>query len=455
MSARTTARIPVQETGSHTTRADATLRRRPTRGRVAANAAAPSAPGGRPALDRRHAPGEARRRDPTTETAATAGTGSTPAAGPRAAPLLLHVFPSFGIGGVQLRMATVANHLGSRYRHIFVALDGVTDSQGQLSPGLDAVVLAPAIDKRRPVATLRQIRRLLAETPHDLLLTHNWGAVEWALVNRFFGSAPNIHFESGFGHDDPDGRLTRRVLARRFAFAGIERLVVPSRSLCDLAAGLWKLDRRRIVHIPNGVDVVRFGRPPDPGAIPGFAPAPDELVIGTVAPLRPIKNIGRLLRAFGRLAQPRARLVIVGDGSELAALKTLAAGLGVAGRVVFAGHLDAPETVYGLFDIFVMSSDSEQMPNTLLQAMAAGRPVAATDVGDIRAIVAAENRPYVVPRDDAALADAIRRLAVAPDLRTRLGAANRQRACSTYALDTMCAAYRELFDACLGSRPPP
>ena len=99
-----------------------------------------------------------------------------------------------------------------------------------------------------------------------------------------------------------------------------------------------------------------------------------------------------------------------------------------------------------------MSSDSEQMPNTLLQAMAAGRPVVATDVGDIRETVAMENRPYIVPRDDAALADAVRRLAIAADVRAKLGAANQQRACSTYALDTMCAAYRGLFDACLRSR---
>jgi len=390
-----------------------------------------------------------------TMTASMAQTAAPPTADERPAPVLLHVFPSFGIGGVQLRMATIVNCLGSRFRHIFVTLDGATDSRIHLSPGLDSSVLAPAIEKRRPVTTLLQIRRILGETPHDLLLTHNWGAVEWALVSRFFGSVPNIHFESGFGHDDPDGRLKRRVFARRFAFGAAERIVVPSRKLSDLATNVWKLDRRRIVYIPNGVDVVRFGQRPDSHAIAGFTPAPDELVIGTVAPLRPIKNIGRLLWAFARLSQPRARLVIVGDGAEMAALKTLAAELGVADRVVFAGHLDAPEKIYGLFDIFIMSSDSEQMPNTLLQAMAAGRPVVATDVGDIREIVAVENRPYIVPRDDAALADAIRRLAIAADVRARLGAANQQRARSTYALDTMCAAYRELFDACLRLRRTP
>ena len=99
----------------------------------------------------------------------------------------------------------------------------------------------------------------------------------------------------------------------------------------------------------------------------GFSRRPDELVIGTVAPLRPEKNIGRLLQAFAALdGTVPTRLVVAGDGTERRILGKLACELGIADRVIFTGQVD-PEEVLGTFDIFVLSSDTEQMPNALLE----------------------------------------------------------------------------------------
>ena len=367
-----------------------------------------------------------------------------------AAPAFLHVFPSFGIGGVPVRIATILNHFGARYRHVVVALDGDTSCSERLASTLDARLLAPGIDKRRPLATLARIRSILAATPHDLLLTYNWGSIEWALVNRFTTRRPHIHFESGFGSEEADGQIGRRVLMRRHALARSARIVVPSQVLLRLALDVWRLDPRRVSYIPNGVDVARFAAPPDPRALPMPAVAPGETVIGTLSPLRPEKNVARLLRAFARLpAGTSARLVIVGDGSERTALQSLAAELGIGGRTVFAGYVAAPEKVIGLFDVFAMSSDTEQMPNTLLQAMAAARAVAATDVGDVREMLAEDNRPFAVACDDAALAAAIAQLAADGALRARLGAENQERVRTTYAFDAMCTAYGALFEASL------
>ena len=134
------------------------------------------------------------------------------------------------------------------------------------------------------------------------------------------------------------------------------------------------------------------------------------MVIGTVAALRAEKNIARLIRALARLpAAAPARLVIVGDGPERAALEALAVAEGVGGRVEFAGHCADPAPLYAGFDIFALSSDTEQMPLSVLEAMASGLPVAATDVGDVAAMLDAANRPYVVAREDGALADALAR----------------------------------------------
>ena len=365
----------------------------------------------------------------------------------------VHVFPSFAHGGVPIRIATIINRFAARYRHTIIALDGDTASASRLDGGLSVTLSDPGIDKSRPLATLAGIRRHLVGLRPDLLLTYNWGSIEWALVNRFIGRVPHIHLESGFGTDEADGQLFRRVAMRRIALAGTRSLVVPSVTLVDLATHVWKIAPGRISHIPNGVDCDRFAAPPDPAAAPGFAPKQDELVVGTVAPLRPEKNLQRLIRAFAAIADGhQVRLLIVGDGAERPALEAAARDAGVAGRVVFAGHVEQPEKLYGLMDVFAISSDTEQMPNTLLQAMAASRPVAGVDVGDIKANLPPPNRALIVPKvDEAAFSASIGRLLGDPSLRRELGAANRAHVREFYHQERMFEAYGALFDKILAA----
>ena len=208
-----------------------------------------------------------------------------------------------------------------------------------------------------------------------------------------------------------------------------------------------------MAYVPNGVDVERFADPPR-DLVPGFTRRPGELVVGTVAPLRPEKNIGRLLRAFAgldRVALDRAPDV-AGEGTERPALARLAAELGLAERVFFTGRV-AAEAVLGAFDVFALSSDTEQMPNALLEAMAASRAVAAVDVGDVKDMVCEDNREFVVPRDDGR---PLTRRDVAPARATRrsgprLGRDNRRRAVEVFSQDRMFTAYSLIFgldDAC-------
>jgi len=136
----------------------------------------------------------------------------------------------------------------------------------------------------------------------------------------------------------------------------------------------------------------------------------------------------------------------VGEGIERARLAALVEALGIADRVVFAGHFEQPELVIGLIDVFAISSDSEQMPNSLLQAMASGRPIVATDVGDVADMVAPANRPFVVAKaDEAAFSRALLTLAQQPELRECLGTMNRVRAQNIYPEEKMFAAYRRLL----------
>jgi L-malate glycosyltransferase len=365
------------------------------------------------------------------------------------APHLLHVFPTFGFGGVPIRIANVINHFGRRYRHTIITLDGVLDARSRLRPDLDASLMAPAIRKERRIETMLSFARMLRTSRPDLLLTYNWGSIEWALLNTLIYRVPHIHFESGFGPDESDRQVARRVTFRRLALFGAARVVVPSKTLLDLATQTWKLRTGRVAHVPNGVDCERFAAAPDPGTIPGFTKRPDELIVGTVAPLRPEKNLGRLLRVFAALPKTMTtRLLIVGDGADRAALTALAAELGIASRVVFAGHVENPERVLGLFDVFAISSDTEQMPNTILQAMAAGLAIAGVDVGDVKTMIAPKNREVIVAKnDERAFGVALERLLLSPERRRSLGAQNQTHVRVTYDQAQMFAAYGELFES--------
>jgi glycosyltransferase involved in cell wall biosynthesis len=351
---------------------------------------------------------------------------------------LFHVIPSFGIGGVPVRLVNVANRLGRKYRHIVLALDGVTVAAERFAPETDYALVELVIDKRQMARNLWRFRRVIDQIQPDLMLTYNWGAVDWAIANLPARVCRHVHFEDGFGPGEYDGQLRRRVLARRYGLLATERVVVPSRVLERIAREVWKLRAGQIAFLPNGVDLSRFAAAPDRDVLGALGIARHESIIGTVAPLRPEKNLSRLIRAFARLPQRLAvRLVIVGDGAERARLVDEAHQQGVAARVSFAGATNAPERYLGLFDVFAMSSHTEQMPISVLEAMAAGRAIASVDVGDVGIMVATANRPFIVPPDDAALADALAALLADRALRDRIGAGNRDHAHAHYDQETM------------------
>jgi len=358
---------------------------------------------------------------------------------------LLHVFPSFGIGGVPLRMVRIINHLGKRFRHTVIALDNNFDAAAGLSDDLSLDLMPVRATTRGPFQNLAAGVIVLRRLRPDLLLTYNWGAIEWAAAARFSPVLRHVHLESGFGKGEADMQIPRRVLFRRWALARCGLVVVPSRRLENIACRVWRLPAARIAYIPNGVDTARFAVPVTDG-VPGLERRPGEMVIGTVAPLRPEKNIARLLRVFAMLDfQQPLRLVIAGDGIERVPLERLAKELGIAERILFTGQT-APESVLGAFDIFALSSDTEQMPNALLEAMAASRAIAAVDVGDVRKIVSEENREFIVNRDDlGAFAAALSGLLSSPERRRALGSANRRRAVAEFSQERMFSEYSRIF----------
>lgn len=362
---------------------------------------------------------------------------------------VLHCHSTFALGGKEARAVRLMNAFGDAAAHtILSAMPGRLGARDAIERGIsvDFPDDAPALAGRTSLPRLWRLARYLRG--FDLVLTYNWGAFDAVMARRIFGGPPLIHHEDGFNEDETM-RLDRwRNRYRRIGLRGAFRLVVPSARLERIARTNWGTVAARI---PNGIAVARFVKPSGM-AIPGLAARkPGDIVIGTVAGLRPVKNLPRLVRAFAAMADKSTHLVIVGEGPESERIAAEARALGVAERLVMPGFLADPARWMRNFDIFALSSDSEQFPLALIEAMAAGLPAVATAVGDVPAIVAEDNLPLIVAaEDEAAFAAALDSLAAQPQLRKAIGAANREKAADLYDEEDMIAAYARLYGEAVG-----
>lgn len=369
-------------------------------------------------------------------------------------PRLLHLHSSFNLGGKEARAIRLMNRWAGKATHSVVS--GVPSALGARSE-IDAGVAvdfpaAPALQGgpglRRFLALARFMRT------YDLVLTYNWGAMDAVMARRLFAPVmalpPLIHHEDGFNEDEASGLDPRRNLYRRLALPTANALVVPSRRLERIALRDWRQPADRVRLIANGVDVARYAAPPARDALPGLVRSPGKLLVGTLAGLRAVKNLPRLVRAVAAQRE-RLQLVIVGDGPEGEAVARAAQAAGLD-DLHMAGFLPEPWRYLGLFDIFALSSDSEQFPISLVEAMAAGLPVVSTAVGDVMDMVAPDNRRFVAPvSDERAFAAALEELSRDVDVRRSLGAANRARAGRMFGEKAMLRAYADLYGNALAS----
>lgn len=372
------------------------------------------------------------------------------------APLLrvLHLHSSFDPGGKEMRAVQLINALGPQVAHSIVSAVPGALGAGR---GIDAAITVdypdfPALTGWPFPRRLHALAQAMAG--YDLVLTYNWGAMDAVLAHTAFAEVlklpPLVHHEDGFNADEARRLKPHRNLFRRIALFRAQALVVPSQRLEQIARTVWKLPQGMVRRIPNGVPVFAYGRKTAPDALPRVIKHRGERWLGTLAGLRPVKNLPRLVRAFAPLPD-HWQLVILGEGPERDAIREEAMRLGVGHRVHLPGHVPHPARVMSLFDLFALSSDSEQFPISVIEAMAAGLAVAAPRVGDIAAMVAGENRALLAePGDEGGLAAALARLAGDDDLRASIGAANRARAEAEYDEARMISAYRRVYAGALG-----
>jgi glycosyltransferase involved in cell wall biosynthesis len=368
-------------------------------------------------------------------------------------PLLLHVFSTFAPGGPEVRAVEIINKLGQKFQHGIIAIDGRYSAASRIRPEIQYKLLPVRSRGQRVLqpAGLRVVRsaltlateavligRYIRRHQPALVLTYGLGAIGAAICIRLTGRAPLIHFEDGMGPDEVLHCKLRRKLMRKLVLPAAYRVVVPSHSLSELLVEECKLPRHLVCRIPNGVNTGAF-RPLEPLEARNSLGLPSEVMsFGTVCHLRPEKRLDVLLKAFHEANLPGAILFVVGDGPCRDDLALLAQRLGVDDRVFWAGELVASSRHYSAMDVFVCSSDTEQLPLAMLEAMSSAIPVISTNVGDCHRVLSGSPSELLVPRGDRqALAAAMRWTHANRQRCKRVGDENRTRCTVNHDQDPM------------------
>jgi L-malate glycosyltransferase len=340
-----------------------------------------------------------------------------------------YVLDSLNTGGTELNAVRTAEHLDrERFDLRFLCLQ----PHGPLRTRLDALGI-PVIDVGIPgfltagaVRRGLEIKRLVRTEGIHVVHAHDpYGNVLAAPSARLAGGAAVIASHRWWRDVHP---LKVRV-GNRMSYRFAHRVLANSRSVGQLVIRDEGVSESRLVVIPNFVDASAF-EPLDPARRAGLRArvglSTTDVAVGMIANLNPVKDHAMLLRAAARVlaVSPDVRFVLVGDGRERQALTEQAATSGIADRVLFPGRLPHEPGMAGMFDVSVLSSREEGFPNFVVESMAAGRAVVATNVGGVPdAVINGSTGLLVRSGDDQAAADALLRILGDPALREQLGAA--------------------------------
>jgi len=362
------------------------------------------------------------------------------------------------LGGAERQLFELATRLDrARYVPSVICLSEVTQPYAGMlrDAGITVDVLPRGghNDFRRALGLARLLRERGVGLVHSFLIAANayaWVACALGGRARFIASSRTCIPPRGFWAG----------LVHRRAFHAAAAVIANSRRVMEFTRDLYRLEPERIRVIPNGVATDGFrddGGARRSAARRAWDVRDDELLVGSIGRLSPEKNLALFVEvARMRCEGPggaarRERYVLVGDGPSRADLERRIRDADLGRRVILAGGRPDVAALLPAFDLFMMTSDTEGLPNAVMEAMAAGLPVVATRVGGTGELVDDGATGYLVERGDAAgLRDRLDRLAADPALRSTMGARGRARIESEFSAGRMVERTMALYDEVLG-----
>lgn len=371
--------------------------------------------------------------------------------GDRAPIHVMHLLYQLNIGGMEVGVVNLGNMLPrADIRTSICSSIPAGDLKDRLQPGTTVHNF-----QRRSGHDLRfvyELYRVFRQERPTIVHTHGWGTlVEGLAAARLAGVPFVVHGE----HGTMDLRQhTRRI--QRWVWRRCDRVLSVSSRLADRMAAETGFPRERIQTIRNGVDHARFAAASAQRGreiIIGAASAPIVSIIGRLVP---VKGHEVYLRSLANLRERGVAFqgVIIGDGVRRQELEQLARDLGLSAAVRFVGHHENVADLLAASDVFVLSSHSEGLSNTILEAMAAGLPVVATHVGGADELVTPGVNGLLVPKNNPdALAAAIADVLADPTRRRQMGVESRRIVETRFTMARMVEEYRDMYLSVAQRRP--
>ncbi|MEG3765069.1 glycosyltransferase [Alteromonas sp. 14N.309.X.WAT.G.H12] len=317
-----------------------------------------------------------------------------------------HLTYSFGYGGLEKVIANTILH-SQHYpntQHIIISLIDNTSLKETLPSNVEVFTL-----NKRPGTDLRVYKtlyRLLKDKGVTVFHTYNFCTIEYHAVAKACGVPRRIHADHGMGGDSSKGTCKKRRLVRRMMSHFVHKYVVVSNDLKRWVISSVGVNEEKVKFVFNGV-ATRPRQPVNPAQ-------KDALSLVCVGRLEKVKNHARLLHAIASFKQSRPNVKIhcniVGEGNERAALKQLTASLSLNENITFCGLQSEVIPYLNQADGFILSSDYEAMPITILEAMSCTLPVICPKVGGVTDFISEKEAILVKGQDSAALARGIERL---------------------------------------------
>ncbi len=358
---------------------------------------------------------------------------------------ILHILHGLTMGGMENRVARLAAGLDpARY--------AITVLTFRKTPG-PAVAFAPhvrmeflEIPPGLHAGALLGLRRFIRAGAFDIVHTHNWGSMFYGVLAARLART-RVIFQGEHGLEGEGGIPWKRLAAQRVLARLLTRVVAVNKPIAKHVERAWRLPESRVLCIPNGVDLMRF-RPV------AASPEAGPIVFGSIMRFGAVKNIPCMIEGFRLLVARRgraaARLSLVGTGPEMDATVLAIQGAGLQDLVALPGDARRPEDHYAIFSAYLNASVYEGMSNTILEAMACGLPIIASDVPGNRDLIG--DQPGAVlfkSGDPAALCDRMDALLQDPELRAKMGTASREAAEREFDNADFLKAYRAAYADCL------
>lgn len=328
-------------------------------------------------------------------------------------PLIAHVIYQLGMGGLENGLINIINRMPTdEFRHVIICMTDATDFSERLIKPVEIYSLHKKEGK--DLWIYFKLWKLFRKLKPEIVHTRNLSALEAQLAAALSGVPIRIHGEHGRDVHDLDGSNKRYQRIRKFFRILIDRYIPLSQDLANYLIETIQINPDKMIKICNGVDTEKFKSGSyfrsniDHSKYPDFLFKENSfeektIVFGTVGRLATVKNQTDLLKAFNLLCKenPEAdiKLVIVGDGALKKDLLKIMLAEKLDNKVWLAGARDNINELMNMMDVFVLPSLAEGLSNTILEAMATGLPVVATDVGGNDELVVNGKTGYIVAQE--------------------------------------------------------